>query len=72
MKVVHKKSEEARVAVRNVRRDSLEHLRKAQHDKDITDDDERRAQDRLQKITDRFVAEVDKHGQEKEAELLEV
>jgi ribosome recycling factor len=72
VKVVHKKVEDARVAVRNVRRDSLEHLRKAQHDKDITDDDERRAQDRLQKVTDRFVAEVDKHGQEKEAELLEV
>jgi ribosome recycling factor len=72
VKVVHKKVEEARVAVRNVRRDSLDHLRKAQHDKQITDDDERRAQDRLQKVTDRFVAEVDKHGLEKEKELLEV
>lgn len=72
VKVVHKKSEEARVAVRNVRRDSLEHLRKAQRDKDITDDDESRAQERLQKVTDRFVAEVDKHGREKEEELLEV
>jgi ribosome recycling factor len=72
VKVVHKKVEDARVAVRNVRRDSLDHLRKAQHDKQITDDDERRAQDRLQKITDKFVAEVDKHGLEKEKELLEV
>ena len=72
VKVVHKKTEDGRVAVRNVRRDSLEHLRKAQHDKAITDDDERRAQDRLQKITDKFVAEVDKHGQAKEKELLEV
>ncbi len=72
VKQVHKKAEEARVAVRNVRRDSLEHLRKAQHDKTITDDDERRAQDRLQKVTDRFVGEVDKHGQAKEKELLEV
>ena len=72
VKQVHKKAEEARVAVRNVRRDSLEHLRKAEHDKTITDDDERRAQDRLQKVTDRFVGEVDKHGQAKEKELLEV
>lgn len=72
VKIVHKKVEEARVSVRNVRRDSLEHLRKAQHDKEITDDDERRAQERLQKVTDRFVAEVDRHGQEKEKELLEV
>jgi ribosome recycling factor len=72
VKVVHKKSEDGRVAVRNVRRDSLEHLRKAQHDKEISDDDERRAQDRLQKITDKYVAEVDQHGQAKEQELLEV
>jgi ribosome recycling factor len=72
VKVVHKKVEEGRVAVRNVRRDSLEDLRKLQHDKTISDDDERRAQERLQKLTDRFVAECDKHGHAKEAELLEV
>lgn len=72
VKVVHKKVEDGRVAVRNVRRDSLEHLRKAQHDKQISDDDERRAQDRLQKVTDRYIAEVDKHGQAKEQDLLEV
>jgi ribosome recycling factor len=72
VKQVHKKAEDARVAVRNVRRDSLDHLRKAQHSKEITDDDERRAQERLQKLTDRHVAEVDRHGQEKEKELLEV
>lgn len=72
VKTVHKKAEEARIAVRNVRRDSLDSLRKAQHDKSITDDDERGAQARLQKITDKYVAEVDKHGQSKEQELLEV
>lgn len=72
VKVVHKKVEDARIAVRNVRRDSLDQLRKAQHDKAITDDDERRAQERLQKVTDKFVAEVDRHGQDKEKELLEV
>ncbi|HZP56152.1 MAG TPA: ribosome recycling factor [Dehalococcoidia bacterium] len=72
VKVVHKKVEDARVAVRNVRRDCLDELRKLQHDKSISDDDERRAQDRLQKLTDRFIAEVDRHGQAKEQELLEV
>jgi ribosome recycling factor len=72
VKVVHKKVEDGRVAVRNVRRDSLDHLRKAQHDKQLSDDDERRAQDRLQKLTDKYVAEIDKHGHTKEQELLEV
>ena len=72
VKMVHKKVEDGRVAVRNVRRDALEHLRKAQHDKQISDDDERKAADRLQKLTDKWVAEVDKHGQTKEQELLEV
>jgi ribosome recycling factor len=71
-KLVHKKTEDGRVAVRNVRRDSLEELRKLQHDKEISDDDERRAQDRLQKLTDKYVAEIEKHGQTKEQELLVV
>lgn len=72
VKVVHKKVEDGRVAVRNVRRDALDHLRRMQHDKEITDDDERHAQDRLQKITDKYVVEVDKHGHTKEQDLLEV
>ena len=72
VKVVHKKVEEGRVAVRNVRRDSLEELRKLQHDKTISDDEERRAQERLQKLTDKYVGEIDKHGHQKEQELLEV
>jgi ribosome recycling factor len=72
VKVVHKKVEDARVAVRNVRRDALEQLRKLQHDKQVSDDEERRAQDQLQKVTDKYIAEVDKHGQAKEKELLEV
>lgn len=72
VKVVHKKTEDGRVAVRNVRRDCLEALRKLQHDKEISDDEERRAQDRLQKLTDKYIAEIDKHGHAKEQELLEV
>ncbi len=71
-KIVHKKVEEARVAVRNVRRDALEHLRKAMKEKQISEDEERRAQDQLQKTTDQMIAEVDRIGQAKERELLEV
>jgi len=72
VKVVHRKVEEGRVAVRNVRRDRLEELRRLQRDKKVSEDEEHRAQDRLQKLTDRFVAEADQVGQEKEQELLEV
>jgi len=71
-RVVHKKTEEGRVAVRNVRRDSLEHLRRLEKDEKVSEDEERRAQDRLQKLTDRLIGEVDRLGQEKEAEVLEV
>jgi len=72
VKVVHRKVEEGRVAVRNVRRDCLEELRRLQRDKEVSEDEERRAQDQLQKLTDRFVAEADQVGQQKEQELLEV
>ena len=72
VKVVHKKVEDGHVAVRNVRRDSLEVLRKLQHDKEVSEDDERRAQERLQKLTDKYIAEIDRHRQTKDQELLEV
>ncbi len=71
-RVVHKKVEDGRVAVRNVRRDCLEHLRRLQKDEHVSEDEERRAQERLQKLTDRLIGEVDQLGKEKEAELLEV
>jgi ribosome recycling factor len=72
VKVVHKKVEEGRVAVRNVRRDCIDSLRRQLKNKEITEDDERRVQEELQKLTDRFVGEVDHVGKEKESELLEV
>jgi ribosome recycling factor len=71
-KMVHKRVEEGRVAVRNCRRDGLERLRALQKNKELSDDDEKRAQDQLQKLTDRYIAEVDRAGQLKEAELMEV
>jgi len=72
IKVVHKRIEDGRVAVRNVRRDGVEHLRKLVHDKEISEDDQRRAQEQLQKLTDRYVALIDERGKGKEAELMEV
>ncbi|MCH7811721.1 MAG: ribosome recycling factor [Chloroflexi bacterium] len=72
VRVVHKKVEDGRVAIRNVRRDAHEMLRDLQREKEISEDEEHRAQEQLQKVTDRFVGEADAVGQEKERELLEV
>lgn len=71
-KVVRTEGENAKVAVRNVRRDANESLKKLVRDKEISEDDERRAQDEVQKLTDRYVAEIDKMLQVKEAELMAV
>jgi ribosome recycling factor len=71
-KVVRGEAENARVAVRNVRRDANEQLKKLLKDKSISEDEERRAQDEIQKLTDRFVAEVDKALHAKEADLMAV
>ncbi len=71
-KVVRHAGEECKVAVRNLRRDANEHLKKLLKDKAVTEDDERRAQDEVQKLTDRVVAEVDRLVHGKEAEVLAV
>jgi len=72
IKVVHKEAENAKVAVRNVRRDAIQQLKDAMKHKEISEDDERRAQDDMQKLTDRYVAEVDKVLAAKEADLMAV
>ena len=72
VKQVHHRTEEARVAVRNIRRDALDHLRKAEKDGGISQEDERRAQERLQKITDQYIKKVDDVAKRKETEVLEV
>ncbi len=69
-KVVRHAGEEARIATRNLRRDANEHLKKLLKDKEISEDDERRMQDEVQKITDRMVAEVDKLVHSKEGEIM--
>ena len=72
IKVVRGEGEDAKVAVRNVRRDANAELKTLLKDKQVAEDDERRAQDDVQKLTDRFIAEIDKALQVKEAELLAV
>lgn len=72
IKVVKGEAENAKVAIRNVRRDANEHLKKLLKDKEIGEDDERRAQEDVQKLTDRFVIEIDKALQAKEADLMAV
>jgi len=72
IKVVRHEAENARVAVRNVRRDANEHLKKLLKDHAISEDDERHAQTDVQKLTDRYIAEIDKVLQAKEADLLAV
>jgi ribosome recycling factor len=71
-KVVRHEGENARVAVRNTRRDAISHLKDMLKKKEVSEDDERRAQDEVQKLTDRFVGEVDKLVAEKEKEVLTV
>ena len=71
-KVVKHEAENAKVAVRNVRRDANTHLKELVKDKKISEDDERRGQDEVQKLTDRYIAEIDKVLQAKEADLMAV
>ena len=72
IKVVHREAENARVAVRNIRRDANNHLKDLLKQKKVAEDDERRAQDEVQKLTDRYVSEVDKALAAKEADLIAV
>ena len=71
-KVVKHEGENAKVAVRNLRRDANNHLKEGVKSKDISEDDERRAQDDIQKLTDKYVAEIDKMLAQKESELMAV
>lgn len=71
-KVVRNDAENARVSVRNVRRDVLADVKEALKEKLITQDDERRAQEEIQKLTDKYVAEIDQHLASKEKEIMQV
>jgi ribosome recycling factor len=71
-KVVRHDAENAKVSVRNVRRDVLADVKEALKEKLISQDDERRAQDDIQKLTDKYVAEIDQHLATKEKEIMQV
>lgn len=72
IKQARNEAENARISVRNIRRDALSHAKDLLKEKEIGEDDERRAQDEIQKITDKFIAEVDKALAEKEKDLMEI
>lgn len=72
VKIVRKRAEEGRVAVRNCRRDSLDDLRELEKSKEISADEMKRAQEQLQKLTDYYINEVEKVGANKEEEILQV
>jgi len=72
VKHVHGRLEEARVAVRNIRRDVHNDMREFEKEKLFSEDDLKRGEEQLQKLTDRFVEDVNKHGQAKEKEIMEV
>jgi ribosome recycling factor len=71
-KVIKHEGEETKIAVRNIRRDANEALKKMVKDKLISEDDERRAQDDTQKLTDKYIAEIDKLLTQKESEIMTV
>ena len=71
-KVVKSEGEETKIAIRNLRRDANEHLKRLVKDKEISEDEERRAQDEIQKLTDRYVTDVDKLVLEKDKEIMTV
>lgn len=72
VKVVKKIAEDTKVAIRNVRRDSMEHLKALEKDKKISQDEHKRAHDEIQKITDKFIKKVDEITAKKDKEILEV
>jgi ribosome recycling factor len=72
VKIVHKKMDEGKVAVRNCRRDAHDRLRDQEKKKEISEDELKRATERLQKLTDRYIEEIEKVGHAKETEIMEV
>ncbi len=72
VKVVHNRVEEARVAARNIRRDSIKDLREFEQEKMISEDERKKGEDEIQKLTDHYIEEINAIGEKKEREILEV
>lgn len=71
-KVVHHEGEQAKIAIRNIRRDANQHLKEGLKDKSLSEDDERRGESEIQQLTDKYVAQVDEKVAAKEKELMEI
>lgn len=71
VKIMHKRLEDARVSVRNIRRSAIEDLREFEKEKMISEDESHDGQDRVQKLTDKYIAEIDEMGKRKEHEIME-
>jgi ribosome recycling factor len=72
VKLVKNEAEQGRVAIRNIRRDANAAIKDALKDKQISEDDARQAEDKIQKLTDAFIKDVEKHFEEKEADLMSI
>ena len=72
IKIVRQDGEGGRVAIRNIRRDAISDFKSLLKDKDITEDDERKAAEKIQKLTDKYISEIDKHLEKKEKDLMEI
>jgi ribosome recycling factor len=71
-KIVHNRVEEARIAIRNIRRDEIKDLQDFEKEKMLSEDERKRGEEEIQKITDRFIEEINAIGERKEKEILEV
>ena len=72
LKVIHKRLEESRIHIRNIRRDAVDELKQSEKNKEVSQDQEKRAAEQLQKLTDSYISSIDKIGKDKEAEILEI
>ena len=72
VKLIKKFAEEGKVAVRNVRRDGIEHLKKSEKAEHFSEDERKRGEAEVQKMTDRHISDIDKHVEIKEKEIMEV
>ncbi|MGD9910495.1 MAG: ribosome recycling factor [Candidatus Izemoplasmatales bacterium] len=72
VKTIHKMSEDDKVAIRNIRRDAITHFKKMEKDKALTEDDLKYYEEEVQKLTDKFIAEIDKAFKEKEVEIMSI
>ena len=72
IKIIHKRLEESRIHIRNIRRDTVDELKQSEKNKEVSQDQEKRAAEQLQKLTDTYISSIDKIGKDKEAEILEI